>query len=87
MSSFIAVRGNLEERSCKVFGLQEADRKDFELKLKNHKDLRVRPTSLPYTSVNASPMVVLNALGGIGFKIITTCDNNITLWTLERIGS
>merc|ERR1711971_585425 len=36
-------------------------------------------------SVPASSVVLLNALGYIGFKVVTTCgDSQEYLWTLER---
>merc|ERR1711976_989113 len=35
--------------------------------------------------VQANPIVVLNALGCIGFKVVTTCgDTECYLWTVER---
>ncbi|XP_023333627.1 uncharacterized protein LOC111705355 [Eurytemora carolleeae] len=54
----------------------------------SHQTHQTHPTSLPQQHgirLEATAVVVLNALGYIGFKVITTCgDSKEYLWTLER---
>jgi len=90
MSSYVAVQGTPRKDNCFVFGLTPKEVRY--LRSKFHSSRRASdPCSTPPPQpshgvcVGANPVVVLNALGYIGFKVVSTCgDTECYLWTVER---
>jgi len=87
MSSYVAVVGTPSSDFCSVFGLTPQEvrylkgkftevRRHDQINSQNpHHGIRIEATSI----------VVLNALGYIGFKVVTTCgDSREYIWTMER---
>merc|ERR1719483_1461781 len=90
MSSYVAVQGAPRKDSCSVFGLTPKEVRYLRIKFNNIRrpsDTSLSPLQHPNhgVSIPASPVVVLNALGYIGFKVVSTCgDSEVYLWTVER---
>merc|ERR1719312_2316861 len=85
MSSYVAVSGRPESNYCCVFGLTPQELRYLKGKFQFvRKNGETGHTQHGYR-VEASPLVVLNALGFIGFKVIAVAGTHQEyLWTLER---
>jgi len=97
MSSYVAVSGTPHTDCCSVYGLTPQEVRYLKGKFPSvrpvnghsHSHNTNQPTSPQPQQhgikLEATAVVVLNALGYIGFKVITTCgDSKEYLWTLER---
>merc|ERR1712079_48835 len=79
MSSYVAVQGTPRKDNSFVFGLTPKEVRYLRSKFHSSR----RPSDGVW--VQANPIVVLNALGYIGFKVVSTCgDTECYLWTVER---
>lgn len=91
MSSYVAVAGTPQVNNCNVFGLTPQEvrylKGKFQLCLSADTGASSGQQHNPHHGirVEATTIVVLNALGYIGFKVIATSgDVKEYLWTLER---
>merc|ERR1712227_887397 len=87
MSSYVAVSGRPETNSSTVFGLTPQELRYLKEKFSQIRKNSDAGTSLHGYCVEASPLVILNALGFIGFKVIAVAGNiqiKEYLWTMER---
>merc|ERR1712029_595280 len=90
MSSYVAVQGTPRKDNSYVFGLTPKEVRYLRSKFHSSRrpsDPSTTPPQQPShgVCVQANPIVVLNALGYIGFKVVSTCgDAECYLWTVER---
>merc|ERR1712037_426866 len=91
LSSYVAVVGAPTRDASHVFGLTPQEVRYLKSKFPPRTSQENPNTpATPHhpqhgISVPASSVVLLNALGYIGFKVVTTCgDSQEYLWTLER---
>merc|ERR1711936_828880 len=91
LSSYVAVVGAPTRDASHVFGLTPQEVRYLKSKFppRTSQENSTPPAAAHHPqhdiSVPASSVVLLNALGYIGFKVVTTCgDSQEYLWTLER---
>lgn len=87
MSSYVAVAGVPSADTCSIFGLTPQEIRYLQSKFKDSIKHEVGSNWNPAHGVRleCTCTVVLNALGYIGFKVISTSgDKTEYLWTLER---
>ena len=66
-----------------MFGLHEEEIQLLKLKFTCSPDSKVKNC----TDVSGHPVDVINALGSMGLKIVSSCvGNKGAMWTFERIG-
>ncbi|XP_053960798.1 uncharacterized protein LOC128864989 [Anastrepha ludens] len=77
--TYVTVKGSLHDRSCTVFGLNDAEvqalSKRFDTGLKH---------TLNGVMVGIPPMNMVNTLAQLSYKVICSCGEAEISWTMQR---
>ncbi|XP_037809962.1 uncharacterized protein LOC119602494 [Lucilia sericata] len=77
--AYITVKGSLHDRSCSVFGLNDTEIQALSKRFENS----VKPV-VNGVMVSASPLVMLNTLAQLSYKVVCSCGEAEICWTMQR---
>lgn len=76
---YVAVKGSLHDNTCTVFGLNQEEVQAINRRFDNSVKGVVNGVM-----VTTSPITMLNALGQLSYKVISSCGEAEISWTLQR---
>lgn len=77
--AYVTVKGSLHDRSCSVFGLNDTEIQALWKRFQNS----VKPV-VNGVMVSTPPMVMLNTLAELSYKVVCSCGEAEICWTLQR---
>lgn len=77
--TYITIKGSLHDRSCSVFGLNDTEIQALSKRFENS----VRPV-VNGVMVSTPPLVMLNTLAQLSYKVVCSCGEAEICWTMQR---
>ncbi|KAH8261856.1 hypothetical protein KR038_005542 [Drosophila bunnanda] len=77
--AYITVKGSLHDYTCTVFGLNQAEVQALSKRFESG----VKPC-VNGIMVAVSPMVMLNTLAQLSYKVVCSCGEAEICWTMQR---
>ncbi|XP_065355562.1 uncharacterized protein LOC135950004 [Calliphora vicina] len=77
--AYITVKGSLHDRSCSVFGLNDTEIQALSKRFENS----VKPV-VNGVMVSTPPLVMLNTLAQLSYKVVCSCGEAEICWTMQR---
>lgn len=78
--AYVAVKASVHSDESAVFGLNEDEVNALSKKYNNC----VRKDVINGVLLKAPPMNIINALGQLGYKVVTSTGEAEVIWTLQR---
>ncbi|KAH8409451.1 hypothetical protein KR222_005503 [Zaprionus bogoriensis] len=75
--AYVTVKGSLHDYTCTVFGLNQAEVQALSQRLSVK-------TCVNGVLVSVPPMVMLNTLAQLSYKVICSCGEAEICWTMQR---
>ena len=76
--AYITVKGSLHDRTCSVFGLNDA-----EIQALSKRFDTIKPV-FNGVMVSVQPIVMLNSMAQLGYKVVAACGEAEICWTMQR---
>ncbi|KAM7353683.1 uncharacterized protein ACRADG_005647 [Cochliomyia hominivorax] len=77
--AYITVKGSLHDRSCCVFGLNDTEIQALSKRFESS----VKPV-VNGVMVSTPPLVMLNTLAQLSYKVVCSCGEAEICWTMQR---
>lgn len=77
--TYVTVKGSLHDRTCAVFGLNDAEIQALSKRFENGVKSVVNGVM-----VSVSPMVMVNTLAQLSYKVVCSCGEAEICWTMQR---
>lgn len=77
--AYVTVKGSLHDRSCSVFGLNDTEIQALSKRFENS----VKPV-VNGVMVSTPPLVMLNTLAQLSYKVVCSCGEAEICWTMQR---